>query len=131
MSSGRRVLTAEEIFICDDLPREWVPTPEWRVPSANGDECGLYIATLDAVEKEKWEDEITNSKGERNTNKTGLIMASAVARAGVNENGERIFTTAHVEKLANKSGHVVSRLWQTFRKLNIVTDEDVKELAKN
>lgn len=121
--SSRRVLTAEEIFICDDLPREWVPTPDWRPPDANGEDCGLYVITLDAVEKEKWE--------EAYAGKTGIIMASALSIACVNENGERVFTTEQIEKLKRKSGLTVARLWQTFRKLNVVTDVDVSEQVKN
>lgn len=123
MSSGRRVLTAEDIFICDDLPREWVATPEWRASNANGDECGVYVCTLDAVEKEKWEEEYAR--------KIGIIMSSALSRACVNENGDRIFTGEQIEKLSKKSGLAVSRLWQVFRKLNVVTDADVNEQAKN
>lgn len=129
--SSKRVLTAEEIFVSDDMRREWVATPEWRPSDCNGDECGLYVSTLDAVEKEKWEDEITNSKGERDTGKTGFVMASALARACVNDSGARVFTTEQVDRLARKSGAVVARLWQVFRKLNVLTDADVSELVKN
>lgn len=131
MSERRRVLTAEEIFVCDDLPREWVPTPEWRNESVNGDECGLYVTTLEALEKEQWESDITTSKGEPDKGKTGLVMASALARACVDDSGHRVFTTEQVDRISRKSGAVVARLWKAFRKLNVLTDADVSELAKN
>lgn len=127
----RRVLTSEEIFISNDLPREWVSTPEWRPADANGDECGLYVSTLDAASKEQWESEITTRLGERDEDKTGLVMALALSRSCVTEAGERIFTPDQVERLSRKSGPVVTRLWSVFRRMNVVTDADVSELAKN
>jgi hypothetical protein len=129
--SGRRVLTAEEIFISEDLPKVWVPTPEWKPAEFNGDECGLYVTTLDAREKETWEDEVTNNRGERDASKMGVIMATAAARSCVDESGNRIFTIDQIEKIAKKSAVPVSRIWTAFRKLNTVTDADVSELAKN
>ena len=121
----KRVLTAAEIFICKDLHRVWVPTPEWTPADTNGDECGVYVTTLDARQKEKWETDLQNMRNE------GTGMASALALSCVTETGDRVFTTQDIEKIADHSGLVVGRLWQVFRALNIVTDTDVSELVKN
>ena len=128
---NRRVLTADEIFICNDLPREWVATPEWTAPGVNGDECGLYVSTMDAASKEQWEDRITDSRGQRDSSKVGIMMASALACVCVDEAGDKVFTAEQVDQLSHKSGAVVVRLWQAFRKLNVLTDADVSDLAKN
>lgn len=132
MSSGdRKILNAEEIFVSQDLPRQWVPTPEWKPAGTNGIDCGVFITTLDAAEKERWEDEITNAAGKTDSSKIGVVMASAIARSCVDENGERIFSMSQVDRLSKKSGVVVTRLWSVFRQLNVMTDTDVGELAKN
>lgn len=127
----RRVLTPDEIFISNDLPREWVSTPEWRPENANGDECGLYVSTLDAASKEQWESEVLTSRGEPKSDKAGLVMALALSRSCVDESGQRVFNVDQVEQLSRKSSAVIGRLWTVFRRLNLVTESDVSELVKN
>lgn len=131
MSSERRVLKADEIFITEDLVRVWVPTPEWKPAGSNGEECGVYVTTLDGRDKEQWEDEITDAKGNRDANKVGMLMATALSRSCVDGQGNRIFSVDQVGQIAKKSGVVLARLWAAFRKLNVITDADVSEMVKN
>jgi hypothetical protein len=58
-------------------------------------------------------------------------MVSALTRAIVDENGNRIFTPDQLDKLKTSSGKVAGRLYRVFKRLNIVTDDKVEDLAKN
>lgn len=131
MSDVRCVLNAEQILASDDLVRVWVSTPEWKTPDMNGDECGVYVTTLDGREKEHWEEEITDARGLRDKAKVGILMATALSRSCVDEGGNRIFTAEQVEKIAGKSGAVLVRLFKVFRQLNVITDADMDEMVKN
>lgn len=126
---SRRVLTADEIWAAGDIHKEWVAIPEWRPQDANGDECGVYVTTLDWREKLQWESECTDDKGKALSNE--LVIATGLAHSCVDESGNRLFTAENITKLDQKSGAVVVRLWKAFQRLNVFTDADVSELAKN
>lgn len=122
----RKVLTADEFFVAGKLKREWVPIPEW--PSQNGDEAGVYVAELSAVDSECWEDEVTDDKGRP---VAGRVMVNALARAVVDEAGNRLFTPEQIEQVKTNSGKITGRLYRVFKRLNVVTDDVVEGAAKN
>lgn len=131
---ARKCLTAEEIFIINNPPSEWVSIPEWK---NNGEECGCYCSALDAAWKERFESAVSDSNGK---GRIGMLMAGAMVCAAVDSDGKRIFvreeaTNAEIEsatqKLSTKNGNAVVRFWKTYRRINAVTDADVEELAKN
>lgn len=122
----RKVLTAEEFFVAGKLNREWVPIPEW--PSENGDEAGVYVTELSAVENECWESEVTDDKGRPIP---GRVIVSALARAVVDEAGNRLFTPEQIEQVKANSGKIAGRLYRVFKRLNVVTDDVVEDAKKN
>lgn len=120
------VLSGKEILEALDIRKEWVPLPEWG--AANGSDAGLYIKALSAREREEWEDAVTDTAGNR---VVGNVMAEAIVRAAVDAEGHLIFAAGQGPALSGKIGSAILRMWQTFKKLNIVTEDDVRALVGN
>lgn len=130
MSSGRRVLTAEEFFICK-LPREWVSLPELKPADSNGDDPGVYVTTLDTRAKELWQHDVTQGTGKVAAGKLGSVKASALSRACVNEDGNPIFTTEQIDQISSVACTATDRLWEVYERLNVTNDAAVREAVKN
>jgi hypothetical protein len=110
----------ERILAADDRPIEPVPVPEW--------DCIVYLRTLSAGERERWEEQAREGGGARTRHE---IRASLVVLAACDEDGRPVFTTADVPALCNKSARAVMRLFDRALKLNDFSGEDVERLEKN
>lgn len=110
----------ERILAADDRPVEPVPVPEW--------DCTVYLRTLSAGERERWEEQAREGGGARTRHE---IRASLVVLAACDEDGKPIFTPADVPALCGKSARAVMRLFDRALKLNDFSGEDVERLEKN
>jgi len=120
---SKKILSRDDILKISDIKVEEVHVPEWG--------GYVYVRTLTAAERDKFEQDIIEIKGKQVLTKDN-IRAKLVARAVCNpETKERIFTDKDVEALSKKSGAALSRIYNVAAKLSGLSDEDLGELAKN
>lgn len=112
----RVVLDAAQILDADDLPREWVPVPEWG--------GGVYVRSMMAVERDAWEQLQLKSKRQ---NARGHLCALV----SVNEAGERLFTDEQAVALGKKAAGAVDRIFSVAIRLNGFGVRDIEDLEKN
>lgn len=128
-----KVLNFQDIKKVDDLKEEYVDVPEWggrvlvrEMTAGDRDwfEGSMVAEAATAVLKTQ------DFKG--NQLSMDRFRVKLVAATVVNpETKIRIFDTPEkVDILATKSGVIVSRIAGISQRLNMMTDEDVKELAE-
>jgi len=112
-------LTADQILAADDMRLHGpVTVGEW-----GGD---VYIRVMSVGERDSYERLWIGRKD------TGIenFRAEYLARCLCDEGGRLLFTRSQVAQLANKSGAVVSRLFDSALRHNNMTEADVEELGK-
>jgi hypothetical protein len=117
------LLTREEILQADDLPTEDVPVPEWGGT--------VRVRTLKGVERDRFEDSITEQRGKQAHVIAENLRAKLVALSIVDEQGRRLFDRADVRKLGEKSAKALDRVFDVAQRLSGISDDDVEELVKN
>lgn len=119
-----RQLTADEmaaaISKAEDLPIEKLNVPEWNLD--------VYIRTMTGAERSQWELSIVDGeKGGRDN-----IYARLAYEVICDHTGKRVFTSPQQAMgLGGKSCKALKRVFEKAQKLNGLSEEDVKELAKN
>lgn len=109
------LLGREAILGAVDLPTVDVEVPEWggtvRVRMLTGTERDAFEAGTVIRQGKKVEANLVN------------IRARLVALCVVDENGQRLFTEADAEKLGQKSGAALGRVFEAAQKINGLTQE--------
>ena len=113
------MLSKKDILSAKDRTTIVMDIPEW------GGE--ITLGSLSSQDRDRYEEALTGS----NVDKYDNIVAKFVAKSIMDENGERIFTEKDITELGKKSGKVMLRIFMEARKLNDLTEDDVKESAKN
>lgn len=119
---SRVVSIRDKIKNADDKKREKVLVPEW-----GGVE--VYVTTMSAASKERFESMFVDSNGKRKDVDTVLSMLAVLTCE--TEDGEKLFAPGDEEWLKEKSAAALTRITNAAQKLNVITDTEVEELAKN
>jgi len=114
------LLTKEQILKQDDLKSEIVDVPEW-----GGD---VRVCTMSGFARDRFEAGITGKNGGTNMSN---IRAKLAAATIVDEEGKLLFDEADIAKLGNKSCAALDRVFAAAQRLNLISNADVDELAKN
>ena len=101
--NGQQALSLDEIFAPRDLPREFVPVPEW----GSG---GVWIAVMTGIQRDLWE---TTIAADRTNARAKLLVYAAVA-----EDGSPLFRPEHADQLGKQSAVVLDRLANVALRLN-------------
>lgn len=112
------ILSKKEILEFNDLKQEKLSVPEW-----GGD---VFIRIMTGIERDKFE-EWAASSGKSLQG----IRARIASMCLVDETGKNLFDEGDIEALGKKSAAALERVVAAAQKLNAVSEEDVKELAKN
>jgi hypothetical protein len=115
-------LTSDQILSASDLTNTKVDVPEW------GEGAYVHLRVLTAKERDNFESWC--SKCRKREDFTG-IRAKLLSLTLCDEHSKRLFTDAQMDALGAKSGIILDRLFDAAREVNAMTDEAVKELAKN
>ena len=113
------MLTKKEILSANDRHTIVMEVPEW------GGE--ITLGSMSSQDRDRYEEILTSPKSDKYDN----IVAQFVAKSIMDENGDRVFEESDIIALGQKSGKVMLRVFMEARKLNDLTEEDVKEVAKN
>ena len=107
----------------DDLAHENVDVPEWGGT--------VRVRTLTGFERDAFEQSVITRRGKQVDMNLENLRAKLAALTIVDEDGERLFSEADVQALAQKSAAALSRVFTVAQRLNGLTNEDVEELAEN
>jgi hypothetical protein len=120
------LLGKADILAADDIAYEDVPVPEWngsvRVRGLTGTQRSLIEATMVVA---KGQDVGVRIEAFRD------LRERLVAASLVDEKGKRLFSDAEVARLGEKSGKVLTRLFEIASKLSGMEPGTVAELAGN
>lgn len=114
------ILTKQQILDADDHKTEVVPVPEW------GGE--VVVSVMSGHARDRLEASVVGKNGGQNLQN---IRAKYVAASLVDEKGELMFSESDVAALGKKSAAALDRVFAVAQRLNHVSDDDIKDLAKN
>lgn len=112
------LLTKEQIQQADDRPTMEVEVPEW------GGKVRLRVWS--GPERERVEELIDNKQARRQCGRAIVASLSIV-----DENGKRLFDESDIQRLAEKSGVALERVFSAACSLNAVGKAEIEELTKN
>lgn len=116
-------LSSDDILQTDDLEREAVEVERWGGT--------VYVRELTGRERDQFENEIlTGDPNDPDVN-TENLRARLLVRTLCDEDGNRLFGDDQMDDLADKSGAVLSRLFEKAQELNGMTAEDMEAIAGN
>lgn len=112
-------LTKEQILSIHDWQYQEVDVPEWGGT--------VRMRGLTSAERDQFELEV-----QRIMEKGGslVLRARIVARCLVDDEGKRLFADAEIEKLAQKSGVVLDRLFWVAMRLSGIGQESMQEMQE-
>lgn len=114
------LLSREAILAYDDSQSEDVEVPEWG--------GAVRVVGLTGVERDRFEASVVgNGKKMQLSN----LRARLVAMCVVDESGERLFGTADVGALGNKSAAALERVFSAAQRLSGLSEDDVAELTED
>jgi hypothetical protein len=113
-------LTREQILQAADIRFEDVEVPEWGGT--------VRVRSLTGAERDDLEGSIAELEGlEIYEN----FRARLVTRAVVDETGKRLFSDKDIERLGEKSGAALDRVFSVAQRLSGLTKADIEELTAN
>lgn len=112
-------LSAEQILAADDLGLLEVKVKQW-----NG---SVWIRVMSVAERDSYE---RMWIGKRDTG-VANFRTEYLVRTLCDEKGNLLFTKEQIEKLGQKSGAVMARLFDAAIKHNGMSEADVEELGKS
>lgn len=116
------LLTKDQIIKADKKKTIDVPVKEW-----GGD---VRLQELSASDRDMWENEsfVLNAEGTGAKFNPKHARARLVVRCIVDDKGKRLFTDDEVAAIGSLSASTIQRLFNAARKLNAISNEDIKEL---
>lgn len=117
------LLTKDQILGADDRATKEVDVPEWG--------GSVLISAMCAAERDAFEAGMLDSKGKSDNKRLQNFRARFIASCIVDSDGNRLFSDKDIVDLGRKSSAPVSRLFDSCRKLNGMTDDDVAEIEGN
>lgn len=116
------VLNREDILGADDILIEQVPVPEW-----GGD---VFVKGMTGSERDQFEAGVISIDGEKQRVDMRDIRAKLCSKSICDEDGKKLFSTADVKELSQKSAVALQRVFKVAQRLSGITDDDVEELAE-
>lgn len=110
------MLTRDFILSAEDRKPVPVDVPEWG--------GAVHVRTMSGEELMRFQDAYTGKDIDSADAMAGLVAATACDAAGV-----LIFQLTDAPALKLKNAKALVRVWRAARELNIVTDDDVSNLA--
>lgn len=114
------MLTKDQILNADDIQTKVIDVPEW------GGE--VTIKSMSGFYRDRFENSLVGKNGGANMQN---VRAKLVAASIVDDKGDVMFSEKDITKLGSKSGDALDRVFAVAKSINKITDDEVKELAKN
>src|SRR5437762_3211992 len=115
-------LSRDDILKAEDLGTEEVDLSD--LPGYAG---SVLVRGMSGRERDEFEVSMTVRHGKEMVQDFANTRAKLVARCVVDEDGQRLFTTADVDALGEKSGAAIDRIFGVASRLSGLRDKDVEE----
>ncbi len=113
------MLSKDEILNAEDTKVETVDVPEWGGQ--------VKVKCMTGSERDEFETSIIGKDGERNMSN---IRAKLLIYTIIDDDGNRMFTTADVKALGDKSAAALDRVFDVAKRLSKIGEDDIEELEK-
>lgn len=114
-------LDAEKILKSADFGElQRLEVPEWG--------GHVFVKVMSGAERDRFELKVQASMDNQSQ---ANVRAALCASAMCSKDGKRLFTDNQVAALGAKSGVALDRVFAVARRVNKVSDDDLKELEKN
>jgi hypothetical protein len=119
---SRRFLNAADILAIPDIETEDVWIEQW----------GTFVRVrgLSAAERDAYEMGLIEGRGKNVAVNRRNVRAKLVVRACIAEDGSALFDLSQVDKLGQKSGAAIDKLYDVAARLSGISDADAEELGK-
>jgi len=109
-------LTASQILAANDTKIEAVDVPEWGGT--------VYVRVLRGTDRDRFEEWVNKEKDKS-------VRCRFLVSALCDDKGSLLFTPGQVEALNEKSGDVLSRVFERAWDINYLSPKAVEELGKD
>lgn len=116
-------LSRDQILEAKDLETREVEVPEWGGT--------VLVRALSGTDRDAYEASLVQMRGNKSVPQLGNIRAKLVARAIVDEDGNRLFTDADIKVLGQKSAAALSRVFTVAAEMSGLNDADIEEIEGN
>lgn len=114
-------LSADSILSVNDIKMESIDVPEW-----GGRVC---VRSLSGIDRDTWE--VYAQAEFQKVNKPVNMRAKLASLCLCDSEGNRIFTDAQVNKLAEKSAKALDRVYEAAISVNALSGEEIDAIEKN
>lgn len=119
-----KILTKEDILNAQDSHVEPLEVPEWG--------GHVLVKALSGAERDSFEASISGSKtGKQRKVNLENLRARLVALCLVDDKGKRLFTTADVHALGQKSAIALERVFEKATELAGMGNTDIEDMTAN
>jgi hypothetical protein len=125
------LFSRDDILKADDRTYEEVPVPEWA-PAGDPD-AGAWkvrLRSLTGKERDAFEASTVETKGNQRKQNLDNFRAKLVTQCAVDGDGKRLFNSADIKLLGDKSAKALARLFDACQTMNGLSEEDVAELTE-
>jgi hypothetical protein len=122
----------EKVLGLTELPREWVPTPEWAAAfDGEADKCGVWVQALSGSERDQHEQAMLYQREKSEDGIVPNIRAMLLVRSIIHEDGAKVFRPSDVKALGQLSAAALDRCYTVASKLSGIGPEQAEEMEKN
>lgn len=116
-------LSRDQILEAKDLETREVDVPEWGGT--------VLVRALSGTDRDAYEASLVQIRGKQQVPNLANIRAKLVARAVVDEDGNRLFTDADIKALGQKSAAALGRVFTVAAEMSGLDDKDIEEIEGN
>lgn len=116
-------LSRDQILEAKDLETREVDCPEWG--------GSVLVRALSGTDRDAYEASLVQIRGKQQVPNLANIRAKLVARAVVDEDGNRLFTDADIKALGQKSAAALGRVFTVAAEMSGLDDKDIEEIEGN
>lgn len=114
--NGQHALSLDEIFAQRELPKEFVPVPEWG-------EGGVWISVMNGLQRDAWESAIAADRAN--------ARAKLVVYAAVTADGQPLFQPEQVDQVGKLNAIALARLATVALRINRLSTGAMEDTKGN
>ena len=116
-------LSRDQILEAKDLETREGDVPEWGGT--------VLVRALSGTDRDAYEASLVQIRGKQQVPNLANIRAKLVARAVVDEDGNRLFSDADIKALGQKSAAALSRVFTVAAEMSGLDEKDIEEIEGN
>lgn len=122
----KKILGRSDILSIDDIETQELEIKEWG--------GAVLVRSMTGTERDEFETDISEVEGDnakKNKTRTANIRAKFVQRVLVDEDGNRLFTSADIIEIGRKNSAILDKVMAFAKDLSGIDKDSEEELEKN